>query len=68
MKKIIFGTIAAATVVASMTAASAQNRTDRNWHEMRTHSSMEQSWETPSRRKGVSYGNNIRFERSDSVN
>jgi ABC-type branched-subunit amino acid transport system substrate-binding protein len=68
MKKIIFGTIAAATVIASATAASAQNRTERNWMEMRTQNSIQQSWEQPTRRRGVSYGYNLRFERADQVN
>lgn len=67
MKKIVFGTIAAAAVIASATAASAQNRMDRNW-EMRMQGSMEQSWQQPSRRHSNSYGYNHRFERSDSVN
>lgn len=67
MKKIMFGTIAAATVVASVSAASAQNRVDRNWMEVRTTSSMQQSWDSPSRRNAQSYGNNIRFEASDRV-
>lgn len=68
MKKIIFGTIAAATVIASATAASAQNRIDRNWSELRTSPTVESSYEQPARRKGVSYGYNLRFERADQVN
>jgi Ni/Co efflux regulator RcnB len=68
MKKILFGTIAAATVVASFSAASAQNRMDRNWSEMRTQQwTMQQSWDSPSRRNAQSYGYNIRFEASDRV-
>jgi hypothetical protein len=63
MKKIIFGTIAAATVIASATAASAQTRVDRNW-EMSTQT-MDSSWDQPARRKGVSYGYNLRFDRAD---
>ena len=31
MKKLILGTITAAAVIASATAASAQTRTERNW-------------------------------------
>ena len=50
MKKIIFGTIAAATVIAAATAASAQNRIDRNWTEMRTSPTAESSYEQPARR------------------
>lgn len=68
MKKIIFGTIAAATVIAAASTASAQNRIDRNWTEMRTSPTAESSYEQPARRKGVSYGYNLRFERADSVN
>ena len=67
MKKIIFGTIAAATVIASVSAASAQNRMERNWSEMRGTAAMDSSWEQPSRRKGVSYGYNMRFDRADSA-
>lgn len=63
MKKIIFGTIAAATVIASATAASAQNRVERSW-EMRN-ATMESSYDQPARRKGVSYGYNLRFEAAD---
>jgi hypothetical protein len=66
VKTIILGTLAAATVVASLSAASAQNRMNHNWTEVRAQASMEQSWE--SRRKGISYGYNVRFERSDAVN
>ena len=65
MKKIIFGTIAAATVIASVSAASAQNRMDRSWSEMRTQTSMDSSYDQPTRRKGVSYGYNLRFEAAD---
>jgi uncharacterized protein involved in exopolysaccharide biosynthesis len=65
MKKIILGTIAAATVIAAAGTASAQNRIERNWTEMRTPASMSQSWD--SRRNAQSYGNNIRFEASDRV-
>lgn len=65
MKKIILGTIAAATVIAAAGTASAQNRIERNSTEMRTPTSMQQSWD--SRRNAQSYGNNIRFERADSV-
>jgi hypothetical protein len=65
MKKIIFGTIAAATVIASVSAASAQNRMDRNWSEIRTNTTMDSTYEQPARRKGVSYGYNLRFERAD---
>jgi hypothetical protein len=64
MKKIIFGTIAAAAVIASVSAASAQNRMDRNWSEIRA-TSMESTYEQPARRKGISYGYNLRFERAD---
>lgn len=34
MKKLILGTITAATVIASATAASAQVRQDRNWFDL----------------------------------
>jgi hypothetical protein len=68
MKKFIFGTIATAAVIASVSAASAQNRLDRNWTEMRAASTMESSLEQPARRKGISYGYNLRFERADQVN
>jgi|GEM_PF-2951871 hypothetical protein len=34
MKKLILGTITAATVIASATAASAQTRTERNWFDL----------------------------------
>ena len=64
MNKIIFGTIAAATVIASVSAASAQNRMDRNWSEIST-TSMESTYEQPARRNGISYGYNLRFERAD---
>jgi Ni/Co efflux regulator RcnB len=68
MNKIVFGALAAATVIASVTAASAQNRMDRNWSEVRTQQwTMQQSWDSPSRRNAQSYGNNIRFEASDRV-
>lgn len=67
MKKIIIGTIAAATVIAAASTASAQNRMERNWTEMRATHAMHQSWESPSRRNAQSYGNNIRFEASDRV-
>jgi hypothetical protein len=68
MKNLILGTIAATAVLATATAASAQMRNDRTWSEMRTPAQMAQAWEQPSRRNAQSYGNNIRFERSDSVN
>jgi hypothetical protein len=68
MKNIILGTIAAAAVIASVSGASAQNRMERNGSEMRGTAAMDSSWEQPSRRKGVSYGYNLRFERADSVN
>ena len=68
MKKIIFGTIAAATVIAAATAASATPNTSRNWSEMRAATTMESTVESPSRRRGIYYGYNLRFERADSVN
>jgi hypothetical protein len=67
MKKIILGTLAAATVIASATAASAQNRMDRKW-DMRMQTSASQTYDSPSRRNANSYGYNLRFEAADRVN
>jgi hypothetical protein len=63
MKKIVFGALATAAVIASVSSASAQNRMDRNWQEISAN--VESSYEQPARRKGISYGNNLRFERAD---
>lgn len=41
MKKLILGTITAATVIASATAASAQVRQDRNWFDLSAASSQQ---------------------------
>ena len=41
MKKLILGTLTAATVIASATAASAQVRQDRNWFDLNAASSQQ---------------------------
>lgn len=41
MKKLILGTITAATVIASVTAASAQVRQERNWFDLSAFSSQQ---------------------------
>lgn len=55
MKKIIFGTLAAATLVASVSTASAQMRGERNWLELNAVDG------------GASYGYNQNIESFDSA-
>lgn len=57
MKKLILGTITAATVIASATAASAQTRMERNWFD----------WSAPSAQQDRSIQDPNRNFAPDSV-
>ena len=58
MKKVIFGTLAAATLVASVTTASAQTRVERNWFDVSV-------IQTP--QGGASAGYNMNLNSRDAI-
>lgn len=55
MKKLMLGTITAATIIASATAASAQVRSDRGWYDNSHATQQGQIWQDPNKNFAPDY-------------